>query len=75
MLNAYDIAYGLGVGLAAPFWLLKGSARRKVLNAFRQRMGYVAPRDPAGQPTRPPGASTPWRSIASRWSKRTSTLT
>ena len=47
MVNAYDIAYGLGLGLAAPFWLLKGSARRKVFNAFRQRMGHVQPRDTA----------------------------
>src|SRR5580704_9888755 len=45
MLNAYDIAYGLGVGLASPFWLAKPSARRKVLGAFRQRMGKVSPRD------------------------------
>ena len=47
MLNAYDIAYGLGVGLASPFWLAKPSARRKVLGAFRQRMGNVTPRDHA----------------------------
>jgi len=45
MLNAYDIAYGLGVGLASPFWLAKPSARRKVLGAFRHRMGKVSPRD------------------------------
>jgi 3-deoxy-D-manno-octulosonic-acid transferase len=45
MLNAYDIAYGVGVGLASPYWLAKPSARRKVLGAFRQRMGHVAPRD------------------------------
>jgi 3-deoxy-D-manno-octulosonic-acid transferase len=45
MLNAYDIAYGLGVGLSSPFWLAKPSARRKVLGAFRQRMGNVSPRD------------------------------
>ena len=43
MINAYDIAYGLGLGLAAPFWLLKGSARRKVLKALAQRMGRVEP--------------------------------
>jgi 3-deoxy-D-manno-octulosonic-acid transferase len=47
MLNAYDIAYGLGVGLASPFWLAKPSARRKVLGAFRQRMGNVSSRDTA----------------------------
>ncbi|MDP9173631.1 MAG: 3-deoxy-D-manno-octulosonic acid transferase [Planctomycetota bacterium] len=45
MINHYDIAYGLGVGLAAPFWLSKPSARRKVLAAFSQRMGRVAGRD------------------------------
>src|SRR4051794_32807572 len=45
MINAYDIAYGLGVGLASPFWLAKPSARRKVLGAFRQRMGNVTSRD------------------------------
>lgn len=48
MVNHYDIAYGLGVGVAAPYWLIKPSARRKVLSAFRQRMGHVtAQRDPA----------------------------
>jgi 3-deoxy-D-manno-octulosonic-acid transferase len=45
MLNAYDIAYGLGVGFSSPFWLAKPSARRKVLGAFRERMGHVSPRD------------------------------
>jgi 3-deoxy-D-manno-octulosonic-acid transferase len=44
MVNAYDIAYGLGLGLAAPYWLLKGSARRKVRKALRERMGRVDPR-------------------------------
>jgi len=39
VLNGYDIAYGLGIGLSAPFWLAKRSTRRKVLQAFRQRMG------------------------------------
>ena len=61
MINAYDIAYGLGLGLAAPFWLIKPSARRKVLKAFSQRMGRVEPRgdddltgrhDPRRQPRR-----------------------
>jgi 3-deoxy-D-manno-octulosonic-acid transferase len=45
MLNHYDIAYGLGVGLASPFWLAKSSARKKVLSAFSQRMGHVPSRD------------------------------
>jgi 3-deoxy-D-manno-octulosonic-acid transferase len=53
MVNHYDIAYGLGVGVCAPYWLIKPSARRKVLTAFRQRMGRPdataaePPRDPA----------------------------
>lgn len=45
MINFYDIAYGLGVAVASPFWLVKPSARRKVLTAFSQRMGSVARRD------------------------------
>ncbi|HYO09779.1 MAG TPA: 3-deoxy-D-manno-octulosonic acid transferase [Tepidisphaeraceae bacterium] len=39
----YDIAYSLGVGAAAPYWLLKPSARRKVLGALAQRMGRDLP--------------------------------
>lgn len=42
MINHYDIAYGLGVGVSAPYWLVKKSARRKVLSAFRNRMGRLA---------------------------------
>ena len=46
MINHYDIAYGLGVGVAAPYWLVKPSARKKVLGAFRQRMARsLEPRD------------------------------
>ncbi len=45
MLNAYDIAYGLGLGLAAPVWLVLPRARRKVLKALGQRMGNVTPRE------------------------------
>ncbi len=41
MINFYDIMYGLGVGVSSPFWLLKPSARHKVLGAFAQRMGQV----------------------------------
>ena len=41
MLNGYDIAYGLGLGLAAPVWLAVPKTRRKVLKALRQRMGQV----------------------------------
>ena len=48
MINAYDIAYGLGLGLASPFWLLKSSGRRKVFKALGQRMGRVDSRaDPS----------------------------
>ena len=45
MINHYDIAYGLGVGLSSPVWLAKSSSRRKVLRAFSQRMGRVPERD------------------------------
>jgi 3-deoxy-D-manno-octulosonic-acid transferase len=44
MINFYDIAYGLGVAVAAPYWVAKPSTRRKVLGAFSQRMGDVAHR-------------------------------
>jgi 3-deoxy-D-manno-octulosonic-acid transferase len=44
MINFYDIAYGLGVAVAAPYWVAKPSARRKVLGAFSQRMGDVSRR-------------------------------
>ncbi len=47
MLNHYDIAYYLGLGLAAPYWLIKPSARRKVLTALAQRNGRVARRSGA----------------------------
>ena len=52
MLNRYDIAYGLGIGVSAPFWLIKPTARRKVFSAFRNRMGrpsalLTRPRDSA----------------------------
>jgi 3-deoxy-D-manno-octulosonic-acid transferase len=45
MISVYDIAYGLGVAAASPYWAVKPSARRKVLSAFSQRMGMVARRD------------------------------
>jgi 3-deoxy-D-manno-octulosonic-acid transferase len=44
MVNAYDIAYGLGLTLAAPVWLIIPKTRRKVLKALRERMGHVEPR-------------------------------
>ena len=45
MINRYDIAYGVGLTVASPFWLAKRSARKKVLKAFSQRMGHGAGRD------------------------------
>jgi 3-deoxy-D-manno-octulosonic-acid transferase len=39
VINAYDIAYGIGLGASAPFWLAIPSARGKVLKALRERMG------------------------------------
>ncbi|MEA2710132.1 MAG: 3-deoxy-D-manno-octulosonic-acid transferase [Phycisphaerales bacterium] len=44
MINFYDIAWGVGVAVAAPYWLIKPAARAKVLGAFRQRMGQDIPR-------------------------------
>jgi len=41
MVNLYDIAYGLGLALAAPFWLIRRTARVKVFAAISQRMGSV----------------------------------
>ncbi len=43
-MNVYDLVYGAGLAAAAPFWLSKGSARRKVLGALRGRMGQVPAR-------------------------------
>jgi len=45
MLNHYDIAYYLGLGLSAPYWLIKPSARRKVFGALANRNGHVPRRD------------------------------
>src|SRR5438067_1408613 len=45
MLNVYDIAYHLGLYAFAPYWLLKSSARTKVLGALKNRMGRVAQRE------------------------------
>src|SRR6266446_6473719 len=45
MINLYDIAYAAGVGLSAPYWLAKPSARKKVLRALTQRMGHVPVRE------------------------------
>lgn len=43
-INFYDIAYGFGVGISAPVWIVQSKTRNKVLNAFGERMGHVAPR-------------------------------
>ncbi|MBC7782785.1 MAG: 3-deoxy-D-manno-octulosonic acid transferase [Burkholderiales bacterium] len=43
-INFYDIAYGFGVGISAPVWIVRSKTRKKVLEAFSQRMGHVAPR-------------------------------
>ncbi|MDB5305195.1 MAG: waaA, partial [Phycisphaerales bacterium] len=44
----FDIAYGAGLGIAAPYWLLVTKARRKVLKALRERTGREPGRtDPA----------------------------
>ncbi len=48
MVNFYDIAYGVGLVASAPFWLVRGKSRRKVLTALRERMGDVAERADAG---------------------------
>ncbi|MBC8108760.1 MAG: 3-deoxy-D-manno-octulosonic acid transferase [Anaerolineae bacterium] len=48
--NLYDIAYYLGVGVASPYWLIKSSARTKVLRAFRERMGHVPARADSSRP-------------------------
>ena len=47
MINGYDIAYGLGLAVSAPLWLIKPSWRRKVLGALSGRMGQVPRRDAA----------------------------
>ena len=48
-MSLYDIAYAVGLTLAAPYWLIVPKSRRKVLGALRQRMGK-----PSGNP-RPAG--------------------
>src|SRR5688572_17350686 len=48
VINGYDIAYGVGLGISAPIWLLKGNARRKVFKALRERTGRVAARESRG---------------------------
>ncbi len=48
MVGFYDIAYGSGLLLTAPLWLLRPKTRRKVFSALRERMGHVAERTDAG---------------------------
>jgi 3-deoxy-D-manno-octulosonic-acid transferase len=49
VINFYDIAYGFGVGISAPVWVVRSKTRTKVLNAFAQRMGHLQlPRQHAG---------------------------
>ena len=40
-INFYDIAYGFGLGVSAPVWAVRSKTRKKVLDAFRQRMGQL----------------------------------
>jgi 3-deoxy-D-manno-octulosonic-acid transferase len=47
----FDIAYAFGVTLAAPYWLIAPKARRKVLGALRERMGYFPASSPPFGPT------------------------
>jgi 3-deoxy-D-manno-octulosonic-acid transferase len=44
-MNFYDLSYRLGLYASAPYWLVKPSARNKVLVALRQRMGQVPKRE------------------------------
>lgn len=48
MFNFYDIAYGTGLALSAPYWLLRESTRDKVKRALKQRMGHDLPPMEAG---------------------------
>ena len=44
MINAYDIAYAIGLAVSAPVWGIRSASRRKVWRALRERMGRVEPR-------------------------------
>lgn len=59
MINFYDIAYGIGLGIGAPYWLLKPTARQKVLAAFSQRMGRDLPAPAAVEAPAPSEAPRP----------------
>jgi len=38
-MTCYDLAYAVGLAAAAPYWLIRPKARRKVLGALSERMG------------------------------------
>ena len=44
MINSYDIGYAAALMAAAPYWLIRPTARRKVLRALVDRMGRVGAR-------------------------------
>ncbi len=44
-MNGYDLAYRAALAISAPYWMLKPSARRKVLKALSRRVGDDPPRD------------------------------
>jgi 3-deoxy-D-manno-octulosonic-acid transferase len=48
MPNLYDIAYGISLGISAPYWALRPSSRTKVLTALKERMGHEVPTVPQG---------------------------
>ena len=51
VINVYDILYGTGLALSAPFWLARIRMRRKVLRALRERMGRESgPQEREGPP-------------------------
>ena len=40
-MNLLDLAYWSGLAISSPYWLLRHATRRKVLSAFRLRVGDV----------------------------------
>ncbi|HWE02146.1 MAG TPA: 3-deoxy-D-manno-octulosonic acid transferase [Tepidisphaeraceae bacterium] len=40
-MTAYDLAYGLAIAVASPFWLLSAKLRPRILDAIRRRNGDV----------------------------------
>ncbi|HRK29483.1 MAG TPA: 3-deoxy-D-manno-octulosonic acid transferase [Tepidisphaeraceae bacterium] len=49
MPNLYDLAYAAGLALASPYWLVRRSARQKVMLALRERMGRSLPPSSGGE--------------------------